>query len=409
MGPSGKREGKEKGKRSPWRGPSEIRSRLERLWERGDLLRRLYRDDPAPLLLPLAPPGSRELLDRFGEVGDWVRALGEGADRDGYRILTRTVRHRTLGENRLPVAVEFSGTREALSLLGRKEAGERWLLEARRTVREFPGLEDWILERPLGLFESLPEWERVLSVLDHFRRHPRPDLYLRQLDIPGVDTKFVESRKGLLGILLDQVLPEEAIDRAHPGSRGFEARYGLREKPSLVRFRMLDPLLPIGGFSDLSVPAEEFARVPLPVSRVYVVENEINGLAFPERPGSLVIFGLGYAVDRLFGARWLREREMVYWGDIDTHGFAILDRLRGGFPQVRSLLMDRETFLRHQALLVPEPQPFEGALSRLTPQEQEVYLLLREEGRRRQAVRLEQERIPYGEVLDALASAQSET
>ena len=107
-----------------------------------------------------------------------------------------------------------------------------------------------------------------------------------------------------------------------------------------------------------------------------------------------MIFGLGYAVDRLFGARWLRERERVSWGDIDTHGLAILDRLRGGFPQVRSLL-------------VPEPQPFDGALSRLTPQEQEVYLLLREEGRRGQAVRLEQERIPYGEVLEALASAGS--
>jgi hypothetical protein len=42
-----------------------------------------------------------------------------------------------------------------------------------------------------------------------------------------------------------------------------------------------------------------------------------------------VIFGLGYAVERLFGARWLLERERVSWGDIDTHGLAIFDCLRG--------------------------------------------------------------------------------
>ncbi len=31
-------------------------------------------------------------------------------------------------------------------------------------------------------------------------------------------------------------------------------------------------------------------------------------------------------------ASWLKERDLFYWGDIDTHGFAILDQLRGHFP-----------------------------------------------------------------------------
>ena len=393
------------GERS-WRGPSDLRKRLEKLWERGDLLRRLFRNDPAPLSLPLAPPGSRELLERFGEVRSWARALEESAAREGYRLVTRSLNHRVLGENRLPVAAEFPGTREALRLLGREEQGEAWLLLARRTVRDFPMLEEWILARPLTLFEALSEWERVLAVLDHFRRQPRPNRYLRQLDIPGVDTKFVESRKVLLGTLLDLVLPEGAVDPSHTGIRGFEPRYGLLEKPVLVRFRILDPARSVGGFSDLTVPAEEFARTPLPVSRVYVVENEINGLAFPEREDSLVIFGLGYAVERLFGARWLRTAEMIYWGDIDTHGFAILARLRGCFPSLRSLLMDRETFLRHRSLWVEEPQPFGGDLPQLLVPEREVFDLLRGEVRHGKGLRLEQERIPYGEVLEALASAE---
>lgn len=192
------------------------------------------------------------------------------------------------------------------------------------------------------------------------------------------------------------------MDRSRTGVRGFEARYGLLDKPSLVRFRILDPSRTVGGYSDLTVTAEEFSENPLPVSRVYIAENEINGLAFPDCPDSLVIFGLGYAVDRLFGAAWLQKTEMVYWGDIDTHGFAILDRLRSGFPRVCSLLMDRETFHRHRHLWVSEPEPFSGELSRLGPGEKEVFLELKAGIRDGRGVRLEQERIPYGEVLGAL-------
>ena len=76
-------------------------------------------------------------------------------------------------------------------------------------------------------------------------------------------------------------------------------------------------------------------------------------------------------------------------------------------PQVRSLLTDRTTSLRHRSLWVPEPQPFGGDLSRLTPPEQEVWPSP-QRGAPGVGGRLEQERIFYGEVLDALASAQSE-
>ena len=379
-----------------------IRERLGKLWEGGDLLRRLYHGESGPLSLPLSPPGSRELLERFGEVREWVRELEGAASRDGYRLATRTVNHRVLGENRLPVAAVFSSTDEALRLLGRLLEGQGWLHLARRTVRAFPELEEWILAHPLELAGHISDWEGILAVLFWFRTHPRPGRYLRQLDIPGVDTKFIESRKRLLTELLDRILPETAVDRSRAGVRGFEGRFGLLDKPSLVRFRMLDPSRTVGGYSDLTVTAEEFSRNTLPVSRVFLAENDINGLAFPGLADSLVIFGLGYAVDRIFGAAWLQKTEMVYWGDLDTHGFAILDRLRGGFPHVRSFLMDRETLHRHRSLWVTEPEPFTGELLRLTPGERRVFEELKEKIREGKGVRLEQERIPYGEVLEAL-------
>ena len=63
----------------------------------------------------------------------------------------------------------------------------------------------------------------------------------------------------------------------------------------------------------------------------------------------MLIFGGGYAVSRVAGLPWLRDVPLYYWGDIDTHGFRILDLLRSRFPEVRSMLMDRATLLAHES------------------------------------------------------------
>src|SRR5690606_28937547 len=135
----------------------------------------------------------------------------------------------------------------------------------------------------------------------------------------------------------------------------FAVRYGLRQEAPLIRFRILDPDLYIAGLSDLAVLPREFAGLQLGARRVFITENRINGLAFPAFPQSLVIFGLGYGIDRLADIPWLKEVDVWYWGDIDTHGFGILNRLRAALPGVRSFLMDRETLLSHRELWVQEP------------------------------------------------------
>ena len=109
----------------------------------------------------------------------------------------------------------------------------------------------------------------------------------------------------------------------------------------------------------------------------------------------MVIFGLGYGVEILSAITWLGERDLRYWGDIDTHGFHMLDRLRASFPCARSFLMDRATLLEHKALWVREENPYKGELVHLTAGERTVHEEL-------QGVRLEQERIRYGWLVKAL-------
>jgi hypothetical protein len=185
--------------------------------------------------------------------------------------------------------------------------------------------------------------------------------------------------------------------------KSFEAKFGFLSKPTLIRFRILDPRLHIQGLSDLSVPLDEAASLSLPVKRVFITENAINGLAFPPLDSSLVLFGLGYGVECLSAIPWLHKVEIFYWGDIDTHGFAILDRLRIGFPACRSILMDRETLMSHKDFWVEERVPARGVLNRLTPEESSLYgdLIM---NRIQNNLRLEQERIGFKWVQAALAA-----
>jgi hypothetical protein len=386
-----------------WTVPDDLRRQVLRLWESGRLLVAPLRGEALfPLRLKLRGPSARELSDEFDRVRVWISQWEGGT---GYELEWSEINHRVLGRNRIPAAACVVCEEDAMRLIGKSRDAAQFRQIAAETAARAPGLMEWLGQRPLTALEQGAAWTRVLDVVTWFRDHPRSGLYLRQIDIPGVDTKFIEERKPLLTELLDLTLPPDAIDAAAPGWRSFERRYALRSKPNSIRFRMLDPRLAICGLTDLSVPAQEFARLEIRPARVFITENEINGLAFPDVPGAVVIFGLGYGLDRLSEIDWLRDRPMHYWGDIDTHGFAMLDRVRAIFPGVESLLMDRQTLDEHSHLWVRESSPCVGELSRLRGPEPTLYDDLRF-NRLGERVRLEQERIGFRWVERAIKAVE---
>jgi hypothetical protein len=59
-----------------WTTPADLRAQVQRLWDRGDLLRAAVSNAvPWPVRLSLKAPGAADLSDRFEAVRDWVCAL----------------------------------------------------------------------------------------------------------------------------------------------------------------------------------------------------------------------------------------------------------------------------------------------------------------------------------------------
>lgn len=396
-----------------WTTPSELRAQVQKLWDRGLLLATMITspggESVFPRRLALKGPDSRQLSERFPEVREWIGQLS--ADAGCYRIEWRNLNHRVLGSNAVPAKIWIDSLEDALGLIGKRRAAEQFAALVALTRERQPELLPWLTKRPLHALELASDWPRLLAVVAWLRNHPRPGIYLRQIDLPGVHSKFIERQRGVLGELFDLVLPPALIDTTATGVGGFSRRYGFKEKPLRVRFRILDPehaLLSKHSDQDITLSQQAFAQLNLSRVKVFITENEINFLAFPPVPDALVIFGAGYGFENLAAADWLQHRTVHYWGDIDTHGFAILNQLRFFLPQTTSFLMDRQTLLSHRQFWGEEAQPETRELSRLSHEESALYDDLRQ-NRLGEQLRLEQEKIGFDWVVEALAGVTSAT
>ena len=382
---------------------AELNAQVQRLWDQGEILRSVVTGEALfPLRLRLTVPTRSDVAERFDEVRVWIAKLRAAKC---YRVEMLSVRHRVQGTNSTPSQVWLDTVNDAVTVIDKDDELTRFGALVNATARRRQALLPWLARSPLRALALASTWTRLLDVVDWLEVHPRPGVYIRQMDVPSVHSKFIETHRGVLTELLDLALPAAVIEPSAVGVNQFARRYGFRDKPHRVRFRMLDPvraLFPHLIERDVTLDADSFARLDPAVSNVFITENEINFLALPDVPDSLVIFGAGYGFELIADAAWLSRCRVFYWGDIDTHGFAILDQLRAAFSHVESFLMDRETLLAFAAQWGTEDQPVRSELSRLTAQEQSLFDDLRNNAIANN-LRLEQERIGFRYVQAALA------
>lgn len=357
-----------------------------------------------PLRVPLGTPTENEFSEDVSSVRIWVDAWagwrGAGALETEVRKWPR------LGSQTLPTYVMLASALEVSQWIGQER---RWGRACQRfdvmtqtwaQLRERAGL-----ERHFDLLADYSDADikRLMSALTWFLANPRSELYVRQLPIEGVDTKWIEKRFAVVVQLLGLLRGESAeVD--------FFTATGLRKLTHRIRMRVLCPLLRVrmGGLRDVEAPVEELAQLALSPAAVLILENQESGVALPDMAGVVAFLKLGNAVSSLGSIPWLKGVPAVYWGDIDSFGIAILSRARKVLPGVRSVLMDEQTLLRFKELTVQETtQHSDVELGELNPSERAIFDGLRA-GLWGAKVRLEQERIPWAFALDALLAAIGE-
>lgn len=355
-----------------------------------------------PLVIALGVPTDKDIAEDAPAVRGWASAW---QSRSGPgEVVFEERQFARFGKHRLPAFLSFVSASDVATAVGQTKRWETAVERYQKMLNSWPALAQskFLASRFDVLADySLEDFERLVTLLAWLEAHPDSGLYLRQLPVEGLDTKWLETRTGLVAGLL-RTLRGTSVDDAD-----FHTLLGLNKPAHRVRIRLLCPTLRerIGGLCDIEAPVGELSTLPITPRKVVIVENLETGLALPDLADTAAIMRLGNAVSALRMLRWLQRTHMLYWGDIDTHGFAILDRARHAMPQLRSVLMDEATLVAHRALWVQEPALCANALlEKLTAEERRVYDNLRA-GYWGGRVRLEQERLDWATSMKTLMQA----
>ncbi|MEV4279963.1 Wadjet anti-phage system protein JetD domain-containing protein [Actinoplanes xinjiangensis] len=186
----------------------------------------------------------------------------------------------------------------------------------------------------------------LITAVTWLRRNPDAgDWTLRQLPVPGMHTKWLDTH----GALLRDVAGRDVRDEVRP-------------RLTVVHLTYVDPQhLAAGRRRHDAWTTGDVHDIAYRPRVVLVVENRDSRLWFPPIGDTIVVEGGGRAAAALLAnVPWIRSADhVVYWGDIDADGYAILDHFRAtlavpapdGAPakHVTSILMDA-TDLHHYAV-----------------------------------------------------------
>lgn len=251
-----------------WSTPDYLLTRLRQRWQRGEFLANtLHEQSLFPLRVPLRTPSAAEIRDRFADVQRWITEW-KTKECEGLTCEWKTIRHRLFGENQLPSSLLFSDI-EALSKgLNVYADWLSFLQLIHHTQSSYPELLPWLSRRSIHALSLSEDWPKFLSIIDWVRQNPRSGRFLRQVDFPGIHTKFVETHRSTLIEILDLTLPPDAINPDARGVSHFNRRYGFQDKPDRIRIRFLDPAIAIEPNRlgcDLTLTATAFANLRPPV------------------------------------------------------------------------------------------------------------------------------------------------
>ncbi|MDQ6741176.1 MAG: DUF3322 domain-containing protein, partial [Actinomycetota bacterium] len=246
-----------------WTTLADIRAASLRAWSSGELLR----ETAAPAgLFPrrraLRHPTATQLRTDYARAGAWA-ATWNPVPR-GCSLEFVTVGANTIGANRLPSVVVFACAADEVAFLGHSREAQRFADLAQRVAALDSTLQAWALRRPLELLKHGEDALTAARVAIWLAANPAPGMYLRQLSLPGVHTKFVETHRRLIDDMVATLEPGRPL-----AGKNYARRHGFLAAPDRVRLRFLDAAqAPVPGMTDLEVTGAAFASLAVDVDRI---------------------------------------------------------------------------------------------------------------------------------------------
>ncbi|MCH9731932.1 MAG: hypothetical protein K0U84_20035 [Actinomycetia bacterium] len=332
-------------------------------------------------------------------------------------VRTKPRRAHKLGSYDLPTAWVIDSAEEALSVV--PEIADKYS-RARQRFEQAIQLPDvaWgqidqiptKSARTIAEFDEL-DWSKAVAVISYLAAGPGEAMMIRQLAVPGVHSKWIEHNAALLAAMLG--VPADT-KLGGPLERLMN-HIGLKAEESPIHVKLACPQLraAAGGLADFAAPISALNASTLKPELVLIIENlKFGSSIIEDLDGAAIIYGLGAAATIVCELSWATTAPaVIYWGDIDRAGLAILAGLRRSGVEATSVLMDSETLDRYKTAWHDTAAQIHSDNEipiGLTSTEGALYNRLNEYHRSTgRELQLEQEHIPRHAVIEALAALRN--
>jgi hypothetical protein len=311
-----------------------IRNRLERTWARD-----IEMSAPSwPHQFPLGAPSKSDLENDWQTYQQAIRMLKDWKSSRGATVTLITEPRRVFSTTQdIPTHARVEDSHAAAHILDGGPSGpwakrlDRAEVRHQTIASAFPSATG--IARILQAADTWDdtEFHLLLQVARWFEENASHAVGLtpRQVPIPGVHAKWLNTSGPHLLALTG--LPALGLAGNHPPR---------------IHFTYLDPghLAAAGRAHDSATVGDAFTPA-YPPKVVVISENKDTAIHFMPVPGGIAVEGNGFGGKTAAAFRWLTEApHLYYWGDIDCHGYEILNGWRADGVPVDSILMDSATY-----------------------------------------------------------------
>ena len=392
--------------------------------------------DSFPLVVPLKPPRGNAAIQNIGHFQNFVSSWksfsqdsinGAGQERGdskskGFEVVWEKRNFRSLAEQDVPTHLNILDIGSLACILGSDEERQlqdwlskiRYIFESLSSQSFLPqsqihqassyegssshdsslrGSDQNLFQALIDHLETLDSFEQddlelLVRLLPQLQKGMGQGCYLRALPVTFVDTKFIEKNLRIIESVVTALVDRSVKDI------GLMSWLDCKEKPRdwlLIKPLCQETRSLLGGLPLLRLSSDTLQEFELPARNILVIENEQSCLALSDVHNTIAVSGGGKNVSWM-KAGWLADKNVGYWGDIDSEGLAILSDARSRLSSITPLMMDELTVKTFEERMVPEPDSVSKDPVALTETELALFKGLRAD--QYADKRLEQERLP---------------
>ncbi|MBN2824329.1 MAG: hypothetical protein JXQ76_03315, partial [Campylobacterales bacterium] len=288
----------------------ELVQKCEKLYTKGELFRAYIQGEELfPWSLNLKKLKQSDIQKDYNDITQSIEKL----QNKGFGLEYQSFNFKSMGMQKLPIKIVFNSIDDFFKIIPKAREYQSFCKLYDKLHAKYSTLQKLFSQHPFWILEYQEVWDEILSVIEFLLANPNPTIYLRELSLSKIDTKFIEKYKKIIDRVTSHIQNQPPLSSL--SHYAFEQKYCFKYPQLQIRFRILDKRLYIQNLSNLSLPLNDFKELNFPCKTIYIVENKITTLSFPNLKDSIVIFGQGYGVSALKEIEWFRDKTIYYSTD----------------------------------------------------------------------------------------------